>query len=139
MIGMQARAALLAVFLVLCCARRTEEQKLVSSLSAAKSWMATLPFVAEQWLGNRVPDAYTRRCLDSADKEIRKGLQSIERSRASAELRDRLHRALDRAAVSTSSVKRALDVSDRAAVARETARFESIHEELDSIGKAYEP
>lgn len=107
-------------------------------MGASKSWLATLPFVAEQRLGNRVPQAYARDCVESARKEIEKGTKAVEQSHAKRELKERLRRQLDVATESVSGLQRALDTLDRSAVERESARCASVHDQLDSLEKAYE-
>jgi hypothetical protein len=120
------------------CARRSDEEKLLKAMSAPKSWLATLPFLAEQRLGNRVPEAFTLDCLEAAKKEIEKGTKAVRKSRASPELRARLQGELARAAQSVSALQRALAVMDRASVRRESDRCVSIEQQLDSLEKAYE-
>jgi hypothetical protein len=135
---MRLRAVFCLAFLLTSCARQSDEKKLLKAMSAPKSWLATLPFLAEQRLGNRVPEAFTLDCLEAAKKEIEKGTKAIRKSSASPELRARLQRELDRARQSVAALQRALAMMDRASVRRESDRCSSIEEQIDSLEKGYE-
>src|SRR5689334_22397502 len=116
---MRRRWVLFAIVLFLQCSPRTAEEKLLGSTKTATAWDATLPFVAHQWLGNRVPQTYARRCAVSASVEIDGAIRAVDRSSARSVLRTSLRHELDAAAASTASLERAFARGDRTAIARE--------------------
>jgi hypothetical protein len=136
---MRSRFALVAILLAAFCTRQSEEQRLLKSMSPAKSWTAALPYVSQQRLGNRVPAAFAVQCAEAAEKEIAKSFRTIDQSRAKSELREQLRRELDDATTSVASLKRAFETADARSIAREAAHCQAIYVRLESIGKSYEP
>ena len=80
----------------------------------ASSWIATLQFAGEQWLGNSVPTMYVRATIDSADK----ALQKIN----DPEVKDEVSKARGWA----QEMRHAIEKNDRAAVATLVKRFATL-------------
>jgi hypothetical protein len=137
--AMRPRGWLLATVLLLAgCTHRTEERKLLQSIEPVQSWAATLDYVSHQWLLNRVPTAYARRCAESAADAAAQGLKSIDESQASHDLRDSLRVEVKDAAKHADSLEHAFASADHAAAERDAARFGAIRTHLEAVKKKYE-
>jgi hypothetical protein len=121
------------------CARKSEEQKLVRSMSSVSSWAAALPFIAEQWLGNRVPTHFFEKSLTAARKQIETAQKAIEKSNAPETLRARFRSDLNGLTTTIASFERAARDLDPKTVRREIPRCLEIHDDLDSAKKEYGP
>jgi hypothetical protein len=129
---------LVAALLVISCTHQTPEQKLVKQVSPSQSWLASLQFIGEVWLGNRVPTAYFRKSLASAEKELQKSSAAIEKADAASKLRGELRKPIDGAQSVIAAMKRAAETNDRAGIARDTVRCGALARELDQIAQQYE-
>ena len=88
------------------------------SAHSAISWVATLEFASDCWLGHRVPSHFVHATVKAAKKEFEK---------ASKELGDaRAHELVQ----SADALDHAIERGDRTAVARERQRFAKAYAEL---------
>lgn len=106
-----------ALALLCACAGKSPEKKLLNDLDPAISWVGTLQFAAERWAANSVPAAFLRNSLDSGEQALEKGTETVDKSRASNDLRDRLRDELNRSMAAAEMLKIAVQKEDRAAAA----------------------
>ena len=95
------RRLLLGVaFVLIACGEKSQAER----LAPARSWVATLRFAGQQWLGNRVPARFLERSCEAASKTF----DGIDSDRP----------LLDRADALTHDLQHAAERSDRAAAIR---------------------
>jgi len=127
------KCLLILAIVIASCSHQTPEQKLLSSLDPATSWIATLDFTAECWLGNRVPSAFVRASVSAAQKALDQAKNDIDSSKADPRLRNEARsqvRIADDAAVELNA---AIHRSDRVAVARAKSRFAASYAALHAL------
>ncbi len=105
------RIAVLAVVFAAC------SQK--ANLSPVASWAASLAYMSELWIENRVPTSLMENSIRSAQKEIEKVKQKTSNPR------------LDEFEGSLAALAKAVEAGDKKAVAREIPRCRRIHEALE--------
>ena len=130
---------MIVLTLLAACTQRSEEEKLLGTMSATGSWAASLSYIGAQWLANRVPTRYVADSIEAAQKEAGKARKAIEKSKASAGLRNRLRANVQQLDESASALDRAIEKRDLGSVTREVERCARVHEELDAIREEYKP
>lgn len=127
--------ALLVLLLLTGCSHRSEDEKLIQSMSGAKSWAASLAYSTELWVKNRVPTSLVRNGAKSVRKEVESGRKAIEKSKASAALKKQLGDDLSALDSAAGAVERAIASHDGRAVAAAITLCERAHDDLESLEK----
>ena len=121
------------------CGHRTADQKLISDLDSATSWIATLNLAAESWMGNRVPSAFMDDSIDAAQKSFEAAMQAIDQSPASASLRQRARQQIRIAEDAGGELRGAVRRTDARGAARARARFEAAYASLHAMEQQETP
>ena len=120
------------------CGNQPPDRKLIKDIGPAISWVSALEFAAEDWLGNRVPSAFMRESLKSADQVLEKARQSVDQSKASEPLRNAVAQQLRAGADAAGELKAAVTRGDRAGVGRARARLAAAYEALHRIEEQHQ-
>jgi 23S rRNA maturation mini-RNase III len=89
------------------------------NLSPVASWAATLAYMGEQWIDNRVPTSLMKDSIQAAQKEVEK----VKKKSSNPHLEELV--------ASLAALEKAVDDGDKNAVAREIPRCRRIHEALE--------
>lgn len=89
------------------------------NLSPVASWAATLAYMSEQWIENRVPTSLLENSIGNARKELDKARKQTSNPH------------LDEFEASLATLEKAVEDGDKSAVAREIPRCRRIHEALE--------
>ncbi len=116
--------AFLSVVLLAC-----GQQKV--KLSPLVSWAATLAYMGEQWIDNRIPASLLRNSIAATQKEI-------EKARKATGVTAAMRAQLDALDASAGTIDKAVESGDKQTVNREAANCQRIHEALDALEKATE-
>jgi hypothetical protein len=131
------RVAAVVVLLLVGCRHKSEEEKLVKALGPAKSWAASLAFMGQAWLANRVPTSLLKHSVDTTRKEIGKARKAVDKSKAPDALRSHCRGALDQIADAAASIEHAVETHDVRSLSREIARCRRVYSDLDALEEAY--
>src|SRR5437762_4203378 len=110
------RYVAIATLLLAACSSKSADEKLLDAIEPATSWVATLQFASEKWLGNSVPTRFVTAAVGGAQKELDKAEKSVERSQADKELRDKIRAQLEIANGAAGKLKSAVENGDRKVV-----------------------
>lgn len=121
------------------CQHRTPDQQLIRDLGPATSWIATLDLASESWVGNRVPSAFMDNSIHAAQMTLEQAMQSVDGSRASAPLRQRVRAQLRVAEDAAGELRGAVHRTDRGAAIRARARFISAYQALNALEEPEQP
>jgi hypothetical protein len=130
-------AVTLTCLTLLGCARGSAEQQLLKDTSAAADWVPALQMTAEKWAVNSVPRRFVRSAAAAADKELNKTLETIRKSKADPNLRQRLERDFREAADIASVLQAAAENGDPRIVTSRLRDLERLHEDLESLDERY--
>jgi 3-hydroxyisobutyrate dehydrogenase-like beta-hydroxyacid dehydrogenase len=114
-------AALLAA-----CGSQSPAADLADKARPAGSWLGTLRFAGEQWMGNRVPEAFVTDTFKEAAKDLDGVADAAKGSRAPAPLRSTLHGLMAEGKAAGGALERAAQGGDRAGVAAQVARIAAL-------------
>jgi hypothetical protein len=114
---------IVCAIVVLACSHKTPEEMLIRSVEPAISWVATLQFAGEKWLGNSVPTSFVRNSVREAEKDFDKATACIDRSPAAKHLRDELRRQINASQEAAERLKSAIEKNDRRTVSQSVSQF----------------
>ena len=100
-----ARRFLLIALLLAACSHKSPDQQLQSDFQPVKSWQATVQLLGEKWHARSVPASFVRSTIAAAEKEYDSAAKTIDQSKASKDLRDRLRHELEASRVSAEHLK----------------------------------
>src|SRR4051812_12643286 len=89
---MRSLLSALALFaaLLAACGSQPPAAELADKARSAGSWLGTLRFAGEQWMGNRVPEAFVTDSFKEAAKDLDGVAEAAKKSHAAAPLRSTL-------------------------------------------------
>jgi hypothetical protein len=130
-------AVTLTCLTLLGCSRSNAEQQLLKDTSAAADWVPALQMTAEKWAANSVPRRFVRSAAEAAGKELNKTLETIRKSNADGELRQRLERDFREAGEIASVLQAAAEKGDPRIVTSRLRDLQRLHQDLESLDERY--
>ena len=100
-----ARRLVVIALLLAACSHKTPDEQLQKDFQPVKSWQATVDFLAEKWHARSVPASFVRSTIAAAEKEYDSAAKTIDQSKASKDLRDRLRHELESSRVRAERLK----------------------------------
>src|SRR3954451_3687146 len=105
-------ALALTAALLAACGSQSPAEDLADKARPAGSWLGTLRFAGEQWMGNRVPEAFVTDTFKEAAKDLDDVADAAKGSRAPAPLRSALQELMAEGKAAGSALERAAQGGD---------------------------
>jgi hypothetical protein len=119
-------ALALVAALLAACGSQTPAEDLADQARPAGSWLGTLRFAGEQWMGNRVPEAFVTDTFKEAAKDFDDVADAAKGSRAPAPLRSTLQWLMTEGKAAGGALERAAQGGDRPGAATQVARLAAL-------------
>jgi hypothetical protein len=119
-------AMALVAALLFACGSQPPAEDLADKARPAGSWLGTLRFAGEQWMGNRVPEAFVTDTFKQAAKDLDDIADAAKDSRAPAPLRSTLRTLMTEGKAAGSALERAAQRGDRPGAAAQVARLAAL-------------
>jgi 3-hydroxyisobutyrate dehydrogenase-like beta-hydroxyacid dehydrogenase len=108
------------------CGSRPPAADLADQARPAGSWLGTLRLAGEQWMGNRVPEAFVTDTFKEAAKDLDDVADAAKGSRAPAPLRSALQSLMTEGKAAGSALEHAAQAGDRPGAAAQVARLAAL-------------
>lgn len=125
---------LLFLSTVTACSTQPSVDKLAKELKTVASWAATTHMVGDAWLRGRVPTAYAKRTLQSAQKELQKETNTLAKV-APAPDRTKALAQLEHLKYSIKQMTAAIEHEDRQAMTQQIQQLSSQEQGLSKLAR----
>jgi hypothetical protein len=121
------------------CGSQSPAEDLADKARPAGSWFGTLRYAGEQWMGNRVPEAFVTDTFKEAAKDLDDIADAAKASRAPAPLRSGLQALVTEGKAAGGELQRAAQAGDRPGAAAQVARLAALQLRFDAWQKQAAP
>jgi 3-hydroxyisobutyrate dehydrogenase-like beta-hydroxyacid dehydrogenase len=128
-------ALALVAALLAACGSQSPAEDLADKARPAGSWLGTLRFAGEQWMGNRVPEAFVTDTFKEAAKDLDDIADAAKESEAPAPLRAELRSLVSEGKAAGGELQRAAQGGDHPGAAAQVARLAALQTRFDAWQK----